>query len=111
MTEQIVNGFILLAALTVGAFVGVFFGTVQNLALARNKKRHEVGKLPTGWFVMPGSMGRIAILLIVLVAIQIGLPFLFKGNIEWLVSLGVILGYGWTLLREIRNRSTESVRS
>jgi len=111
MTEQLINGIVYLAAIAVGTFVGAFFGTMQSLAFSKNKKRHDVGTLPTGWLVMPGSMGRVAVLLIILVAIQIGLPFLFKGNIEWLVSIGVILGYGGILLREMRHRSAERARS
>lgn len=92
-------------AIISGSAIGFFFGTVQNLALNRNKKLQESGKLKNGWTVMPGSMGRVAILLITLAIIQFAFPIIFTGNIKWLVSAGVLLGYGWTFVKELKQRS------
>jgi len=105
MNTQLITGLLFAVALIVGGFIGFLFGTVQNAALLRNRKREEGGTLKNGWMVMPGSMGRIAILLILLAAIQIVCPMLFEGSTQWLVSLGVILGYGWTLFKHIRHHS------
>ena len=51
---------------------------------------------------MPGSMNRIAMLLIILVAMQLVAPIFFKGNIQWILSAGVLLGYGWTFAKQLR---------
>lgn len=96
---------IILAAIIVGYAIGFWFGTTQNAALVRNKKKYENGKLKNGFFIMPGSMGRISILLIILVVIQLAIPMFFQGNIQWIVSVGIILGYGWTFVKQLRNRT------
>ncbi len=96
-----------LAALSIGGVVGFLFGSSQNTALAGNRTRQENGKLKNGWRLMPGSFGRVALLLIVLAAVQLCCPFVFEGNIKWLVSVGVVLGYGWTLLKHLRQRAAE----
>lgn len=93
------------AAIIIGAGIGYLFGAIQNSALLKNKKLNENGKLKSGWFVMPGSFSRIAILLIVLALIQAGLPVFFQGNIQWLVSAGLVLGYGWTMVKRLRERT------
>ena len=108
MNNPLLNGLIPVAALIIGAVIGYLFGAIQNTALIRNKKRNENGELKSAWFVMPGSFSRVAVLLVVLVVVQAGLPMFFHGNIQWLVSAGLILGYGWTMLKRIRNRSTYS---
>ncbi len=96
------------AAFLIGGIIGYLFGAIQNIALLRNKKLRESGKLKTGWLIMPGSFSRIATLMVLLVVVQIGLPVLFRGNIEWIVSAGLILGYGWTMVKRLRERSTYS---
>lgn len=96
------------AAFLTGGIIGYLFGAIQNIALLRNKKLRESGKLKTGWLIMPGSFSRIATLMVLLVIVQIGLPVLFRGNIEWIVSAGLILGYGWTMVKRLRERSTYS---
>ena len=91
-------------ALVVGGTIGLLFGTIQSAAQLRNKRRQEKGELKGGFAVMPGSFGRVALLLIVLAIVQIVCPMLFEGNIQWIVSAGVILGYGWTLFRRIHEQ-------
>ena len=96
------------AALAVGAFIGVSFGLVQNLALRRNRKLHEQGSLQSGWAVMPGSMRRVAYLLVALVLVQLLCPLLFVNGTEWWVSAGVVTGYGAVLFRQLRRGETTS---
>ncbi len=94
------------AAIILGGAIGFLFGTIQNAALLRNKKRQENGSLKNGWSIMPGSFSRIALLLIVLIIIQVTIPMLFQGNIQWIVSLGVLLGYGLTFVKQLKQRTT-----
>ncbi len=98
---------LLIAALVVGGVIGNLFGSTQNTALAHNRRMQENGRLRNGWMVMPGSFGRVALLLIVLVLVQLLAPALFEGNAKWLVSVGVILGYGWSLLKHLHQRAEE----
>ena len=105
MDKETITALISIAAIAVGFAIGFWFGTTQNAALTRNKKKYENGKLKNGIFVMPGSMSRIATLLIILVAIQIAIPMFFQGNVQWIVSAGIILGYGWTFVKQLRNHS------
>lgn len=103
------NSIISLTALVVGGAIGYFFGIIQNAALARNAAKRDDGKLRTGWAVMPGSMGRVAVLLVVLAAVQICCPLLFTGSVQWLVSAGVLLGYGGSFVEKLRHRAGDRV--
>jgi len=85
-----------------GIAIGLGFGTVQKLALRRNQLRQESGELRTGWAVMPGSMRRIAALLVALLVIQIFCPMLFMDGVQWWVSGWLLAGYGAMLLRQLR---------
>jgi hypothetical protein len=93
-----------IAGFIVGGFIGLAFGAVQNYALQRNEKHQEKGHLKSGWMVMPGSMSRVAFLMFALVLVQIGMPMLFEGISQWMVSAGVVLGYGWMLYNEMRRK-------
>jgi hypothetical protein len=93
-----------LAGLVVGALVGLAFGAIQNAAALRNEKRQEAGKLGTGWAVMPGSFRRVAFLMVALALVQIGMPMLFTAESQWMVSAGVVLGYGFMLFLQFRRR-------
>jgi len=106
MTIQLMNTFLVVMAVVAGGAIGYCFGIIQNLALRRNERRQQTGELNTGWAVMPGSMTRVAYLLIVLVAIQILCPLLFKDGTQWWVSGGVVLGYGYVLFRRLVQRRT-----
>lgn len=53
---------------------------------------------------MPGSGQRVAGLLLGLVAVQILCPLLFVDGTQWLVSGGLVVGYGWTLYVQMRQR-------
>jgi hypothetical protein len=93
-----------LAGLAAGAAIGLGFGLVQSLALRRNQQLQQSGELKSGWAVMPGSMRRIAYLMVALVAVQILCPLLFTEGVQWWVSGGVVAGYGATLFRQLQIR-------
>jgi hypothetical protein len=98
------NTLLTIAGFIVGGLIGLAFGAIQNFALHRNEKRQKEGQLKSGWMVMPGSMGRVAFLMIALVLVQIGMPMLFDGLSQWMISAGLILGYGWMLYIEFRRK-------
>ena len=100
------SGLLPTLAIIIGGIIGIFFGSIQNAALLRNKKLQENGKLKNGWLIMPGSFSRIAILLIVLIIIQIGIPVFFEGNFQWLVSAGILIGYGLTFVKKLKQRAS-----
>lgn len=93
-----------LVALLAGSVIGVGFGYLQQAAVRRNEAKQRDGTLGTGWSLMPGAGARVAYLLIALVVIQVVCPVLFADGIQWWVSGGLLLGYGWTLLQELRRR-------
>ena len=90
--------------LLAGLGIGYVFGCLQQTALRRNRDRQQKSTLGTGWSLVPGSGARVAYLLIALVVVQIVCPVLFAGGVQWWISGGLLLGYGWTLLRELRRR-------
>jgi hypothetical protein len=105
MTTQFINMFASIAALIVGGFIGVAFGSLQNAARRKNEKSEREGTFKNGWSLMPGSGTRVAYLLITLVAIQIICPMLFKNDsTQWWVSAGVATGYGAMLFVQLRQR-------
>jgi hypothetical protein len=91
-------------AVLAGALIGYAFGLLQAAARRRNEQQERDGKLTTGWSLMPGAGVRVAYFLVVLVVVQLVCPLLFADGTQWFVSGGVILGYGWTLARELRRR-------
>jgi hypothetical protein len=104
MNTQLLNVLIAGAAGILGGVIGFSFGLIQKAAHARNQKRQQNGQLNSGWAVMPGSMTRIAFLMLALLVAQVGCPMLFEGDFQWIVSMGVVLGYGSVLYQQIRER-------
>lgn len=92
------------AALVAGGLIGVSFGLVQQAAWRRHQRLEQSGKFNSGWAVMPGSMRRVAYLLVALALVQILCPLLFTANCQWWVSGGVIAGYGSMLYSQLRQR-------
>ncbi len=90
------------SGLAVGGAIGWAFGLLQDLAHRRHAEQERTGRLKSIWSLMPGSGVRVAYLLLGLVLVQLVCPLLFAGGIQWAVSAGVVLGYGWTLLRRFR---------
>ncbi len=107
MTNSMGSLLLSLLRLIAGGVIGFLFGSIQNAALIRNMKRQESEGLKQGWMIMPGSVGRITVLLVILVAVQICCPLLFNGRAEWLVSAGVLLGYGWAMMRRTQPDARE----
>jgi hypothetical protein len=107
MKTQLFNFLLPLGALVLGSVIGLAFGSIQNAALLRNKKLQQLGNLGSGWSIMPGSMRRVAFLMMALTVVQIGCPLFFQNESnQWMVSAGVVMGYGWTLFQQFRRRST-----
>jgi hypothetical protein len=104
MAIQLMSTFLILLAFASGGAIGYCFGIIQNLALRRNERKQRSGALTNGWSVMPGSATRVAYLLIVLVAVQILCPLLFKDGTQWWVSGGLVMGYGYVLFRRLMQR-------
>ena len=94
------------AALLVGGVIGLGFGTIQNAARRRHEKLQQEGKFTTGWAATPGSFRRVAYLLVALAGVQFLCPVLFSPESvsPWCVSAGLVLGYGWVLLGQLRAR-------
>jgi len=102
---QIVSEMLLPATgLAAGVTIGLAFGRLQEAALRRNQQRQEKNLLHSGWSLMPGSMTRVAMLLVALVLVQLVCPLLFTHYSQWWVSGGVVLGYGVMLWRQLRQR-------
>jgi len=91
-------------ALVGGAVIGYAFGLLQAAARRRNEARARAGALHNGWSLMPGAGARVAYFLVALILVQLVCPLLFSAGTRWFVSGGVVLGYGWTLVRELRRR-------
>jgi hypothetical protein len=111
MNSSIIFSLTSAAALAVGVVIGFLFGVVQNAALARNRKKlNDKRSHVTPWGAVPGSMSRVAMLLVVLVAVQVCCPMLFSGDVQWLISAGVLLGYGWSFMKKLQQRAEESIQ-
>ena len=91
-----------------GLAIGYAFGLIQDAAARRNQQRLQSGVLHSGWSLMPGSMTRVAMLLLALVAVQVVCPLLFTHYSQWCVSGGVVAGYGAVLWQQLRKRMAAS---
>lgn len=95
-----------MAGLVAGVLIGVGFGLLQAAALRRNQRLEQSGQLKSGWAVMPGSMRRVAYLMIALALVQILCPMLFVNGTQWWVSAGVVIGYGVMLAQQLYNKDS-----
>ena len=93
-----------LVAVLAGLCIGYCFGLLQRAALRRNEQREQNGNLGNGWSLMPGSGARVAYLLIALALVQLVCPLLFVAGTQWLVSAGLMMGYGWILAAQLRSK-------
>ena len=91
-------------AVGVGVGIGLAFGRLQNFARQQHQRMVDAGEFKSPWRIMPGSGGRVALLLIALVLIQVVCPMLFADGTQWWVSGGLLAGYGWTLFQQLRHR-------
>jgi len=103
---QVMEMIRVLAGLIAGGTIGLGFGWMQSLALVHNRKRQQSGQLNSAWAVMPGSMRRVALLLVALALVQVLCPLLFVHGSHWWVSAGVVGGYGGFLFRRLRQQSS-----
>jgi hypothetical protein len=108
MNDQSFSLLFSILALITGGIIGLLFGLIQNQALLHNKKLQKQGKLKRSLLIMPGSFTRIAILLFALAVVQITCPIFFSGNIQWLVSAGILISYAYTLLKQLNNRISDN---
>ena len=95
-----------LTGLIAGGCTGWAFAMLQQAALRRHERKQEKGEFESGWTVMPGAGGRVALLLLALVAIQVLCPMLFVDGLQWVVSAGVVLGYGAVWYGNLHPRQT-----
>ena len=91
-------------AVVIGATIGVAFGMLQDYARRQHQKMVDAGEFKSPWRIMPGSGGRVALLLIALVLIQLVCPMLFANGTQWWVSGGLLLGYAWVLFKQLREK-------
>jgi hypothetical protein len=94
-------------ALVAGGAIGWGFGKAQQAALRHHQKLEQSGHFKSGWNLMPGSGGRVAMLMMALVLVQVVCPMLFENGIQWWVSGGVVLGYGSVLFSQLLRRRTD----
>ena len=107
MKSEYLSIILAVGAFILGATVGLAFGSLQNAAILRFQKQKQQGKEGQGHSFLPGSASRIGFLLIVLMVVQIACPMLFsQQSLQWIVTAGVVLGYGWTLKDQLRLRTT-----
>lgn len=97
-----------LAGLLAGGAIGLAFGLLQSAALQQHEQLERNGKLKSVWSLMPGSGARVAYLLIALALVQFICPLLFVAGTQWWVSAGVVVGYGWRLYRQLRERMRDA---
>jgi len=94
----------MIGAVVAGGAIGWGFGLLQQAATRRHDRLQATGKMNGAWSLMPGSMTRVAFLLVALAIVQVVCPMFFAGNAQWAVSVGVVAGYGWTLYQSMRAR-------
>jgi hypothetical protein len=104
MINELKDSIVFISALAAGAGAGYGFGKMQDFARNKYNKKQDAGNLKSGMTVIPGSMQRTAVFLLLLVLLQAILPILFEGNIQWIVSAGVVVGYGYTLTQQLIKR-------
>jgi hypothetical protein len=95
-------------SLIAGTIIGLSFGLVQEAAWRRHLRQQQEGNFNNGWAVMPGSMRRVAYLLVAMVLVQFLCPILFVDGCQWWVSGGVAIGYGFMLFRQLRARMAQN---
>jgi hypothetical protein len=104
MQISLINLFWVTMAVLAGSVIGCSFGLVQKAALRRHEKLQQSGQFQNGWAVLPGSGRRVAYLLVALALVQLVCPMLFTNGTQWWVSGGVVLGYGYVLAMQLRQK-------
>jgi hypothetical protein len=91
--------------LVLGAVIGGTFAWLQMLALRRNELLEKQQQLPTLLKQLPGSTGRIAFLLIALVAVQV----LFPGVNLWWLTGSLVVTYAIPFIWQLKDRFSRLV--
>jgi len=107
MEITLMNILRVVCALIAGSLIGYAFGLIQNAARLRHEKRQQEGKFKNAWSIIPGSGARVAYLLVALLLVQLICPLLFVDGTQWMVSGGLVAGYGWVLFQQLRRRRKE----
>jgi len=92
----------LILAFLVGGCLGYGFGLIQLRASRRYQKLQADGKLKPFIGVVPGSMARIAILLMGLLLAQVLCPVFFADGTQWCVSGGLVIGCGYQMFQQLQ---------
>jgi hypothetical protein len=104
MENHLMDSVRIVLGLAAGGVIGYAFGLLQAVALRRHEQQQQSGEFKNGWTLFPGSGARVACLLLALALVQLVCPLLFATGTQWLVSAGVLVGYGWTLFHQMRRR-------
>jgi hypothetical protein len=86
--------------LILGMVIGSAFAWLQMLALRRNEMLEKQQQLPGLFKLIPGSMGRVAFLLMALVLVQV----LFPGVNLWWLTGGLVVTYAIPFIWQMKNR-------
>ena len=89
-------------ALIAGLLIGYAFGLMQAAAVRRQERLHPTASPLTG------SVRRTVFLVVALLLVQFVCPMFFVRGTQWLVSAGVLLGYGWILFWQLRRRLADT---
>ncbi len=103
MDAELMYTILSIGAVIFGIGIGVVFGTLQHKALLRDQAQQANKGHKRRRLVIPSSFRRIFYLVMLLMVIQYVAPMLFKNaSIQWILTAGIIIGYGWTLVRRLR---------
>jgi drug/metabolite transporter (DMT)-like permease len=97
--------------LLLGVIVGGTYAALQLAALRKNERRQQQEQQsPKVTAMLPGSMVRVALLLVALVLVQVFVPEEYKKNprFYWCLAIGVVVAYSvpffWRLKDMISRR-------
>ena len=91
-----------LVGLAAGGIIGLAFGTLQQIALRRDASAAATPS--AGWALRPNAGVRLLFLIAALGLIRLACPMLFADGARWIVSVGVLFGYGSMLAGQLRRR-------
>lgn len=94
-----------LLGLILGAVIGGTFAWLQMRALRRNEELEKQGEVPGRLRRTPGAMGRVAYLLMALVAVQVFFP---QASLWWL-SGGLVLAYGIPFIWRLKDKAARAI--
>ncbi len=111
MNADIMYTLLSAGAVIFGIGTGITFGTLQHKALLRDQQMQSAKEYKKRRLVVPSSFRRIFYLVIMLMVIQYTAPMLFKNtSTQWILTAGIIIGYGWTLVRRLRTYKNDYTR-